>query len=142
MKEGYLLDTNVLSELVKPEPNPGVTDKIKRFEDRIAIASIVWHELLYGYHRLSESKKRDLLGEFLFQVLLPTLPILPYEDLAAKWHAQERTRLSAIGKRPSFADGQIAAVSATNNLTLVTNNSKDFELFQGLNLENWHEQST
>jgi len=142
MKEGYLLDTNVLSELVKPEPNPGVTDKIKRFEARIATASIVWHELLYGYRRLSESKKRDLLGEFLFEALLPTVPILPYDDLAAKWHAHERARLSAMGKRPGFADGQIAAVSTANNLTLVTNNIKDFEMFQGLDLENWHEQST
>ncbi|MEF8943605.1 MAG: type II toxin-antitoxin system VapC family toxin, partial [Desulfohalobiaceae bacterium] len=119
MKEGYLLDTNVFSELVKPEPNPGVTDKIERFEDRIATASIVWHELLYGYHRLGKSKKRDLLGEFLFEVLLPTVPILPYDDQAAEWHAHERARLSAIGQCPGFADGQIAAVSATNNLTLV-----------------------
>ena len=142
MKEGYLLDTNVLSELVKPEPNWGVTDRIQRFEDRIATASIVWHELLYGYHRLSESRKSDLLGEFLFETLLPTVPILPYDDLAAKWHAHARARLSAIGQCPSFADGQIAAVSATNNLTLVTNNIKDFEMFQGLNMENWHEQST
>ena len=60
----------------------------------------------------------------------------------AKWHAHERVRLSAIGKCPSFADGQIAAVSATNNLSLVTNTINDFEMFQGLNLENWHEQST
>ena len=142
MKEGYLLDTNVLSEMVKLEPNQGVTDKVKRFETSIATASIVWHELLYGYHRLSEFKKRDLLGEFLFETLLPTVPILPYEDLAAKWHAQERARLSAIGQCPGFADGQIAAVSATNNLTLVTNNIRDFEVFQGLDLEDWHEQST
>jgi tRNA(fMet)-specific endonuclease VapC len=68
------------------------------------------------------------------------VPILPYEDLAAKWHARERARLSAIGQRPGFADGQIAAVSAANNLTLVTNNIRDFEMFQGLDLENWHEQ--
>lgn len=138
MKAKYLLDTNVLSELVKPHPHPGVTHKIKQFDNSLAISSIVWHELLYGYHRLDDSKKKKLLGDFLFNVVLPALPILKYDDQAAEWHARERARLEADGKRPCFADGQIAAISLTNDLILVTNNTKDFESFSDLNLENWH----
>ncbi len=139
MKAGYLLDTNVLSELVKPRPNPGLVSKIKQFEPSLVTSTIVWHELLYGYHRLGESKKQELLGEFLFNVVLPTIPILTYGEQAAEWHARERARLEATGKRPCFADGQIAAISVVHRLTLITNNTKDFELFSDLNLENWHE---
>jgi len=80
-----------------------------------------------------------LLGEFLFNVVLPTLPILKYDEQAAEWHARERAGLEATGKRPCFADGQIAAISVANDLILVTNNIKDFESFSDLKLENWHE---
>jgi tRNA(fMet)-specific endonuclease VapC len=142
MKAKYLLDTNVLSELVKPLPHPGVIHKIKQFEHSLATSSIVWHELLYGYHRLGDSKKKKFLGEFLFNVVLPTLPILKYDEQAAEWHARERARLEAKGKKPCFADGQIAAVSVANDLILVTSNIKDFESFSDLNLENWHAQSS
>ena len=140
MKAKYLLDTNVLSELVKPRPHSGVIHKIKQLENSLATSSIVWHELLFGYHRLIDSKKKKFLKEFLFNVVLPTLPILNYNEQAAEWHARERALLEAKGKKPSFADGQIAAISVANDLILVTNNIKDFESFSDLNLENWHEQ--
>lgn len=45
----------------------------------------------------------------------------------------------AAGKTPAFADGQIAAISYTNNLILVTNNTSDFQNFLNLKLENWHQ---
>ncbi|MFN2266708.1 MAG: type II toxin-antitoxin system VapC family toxin [Desulfonatronovibrio sp.] len=139
MKTKYLLDTNVLSELVKPRLHPGVVNKIKQFESSLVTSSIVWHELLYGYHRLGVSKKQELLGEFLFNAVRPNLPIITYDEQAAEWHANERARLEAIVKRPGFADGQIAAISVVHRLTLITNNTKDFEWFSDLNIENWHE---
>ena len=66
------------------------------------------------------------------------LVILPYDEAAADWHADERARLSAIGLTPPFADGQIAAVAAVNGLVLVTRNVADFQHFQGLTIENWY----
>lgn len=139
MSSGFLLDTNVLSELAKAEPHQKVVAAIERFEDQLCTASIVWHELVFGYMRMSDSVKRSLLHDLLFHVLNPTLSILPYDHRAARWHAQERTRLTNSGHMPSFADGQIAAVAATNDLTLVTNNIKDFAGFKDLSLENWHD---
>jgi tRNA(fMet)-specific endonuclease VapC len=68
------------------------------------------------------------------------LSILPYGQDAARWHAFERARLIQIGNTPSYTDGQIAAVAATNDLILVTRNMKDFLNFDSLSIENWFEE--
>jgi tRNA(fMet)-specific endonuclease VapC len=52
------------------------------------------------------------------------------------WHASERARLTAIRKTPSFADGQIAAIAAVNDLTLVTATISDYANFTDLWVEN------
>ncbi len=64
--------------------------------------------------------------------------ILPYDERAALWHAKERARLVSEGYMPSFVDGQIASIANVNDLILVTRNVSDFELFSGLEIENWH----
>ena len=71
------------------------------------------------------------------EVVAPSLPVLPYGTRAASWHASERARLTTIGKTPSFVDGQIAAIAAVNDLTLVTANVSDYANFEGLRIENW-----
>ena len=65
------------------------------------------------------------------------LPVFDYDLKAAKWHAQERSRLSKIGKTPAFIDGQIASIAFCNDLILVTNNMADFQDFEDLIIENW-----
>lgn len=132
----YLLDTNIVSELMRKIPNQSVYEKWLVFENRCAIAAITWHELLFGVHRMPESKRRQqhmaFLGEFGKVVL-----ILPYTLTESQWHAEERARLMAIGKPSAYADGQIAAIAVCNNLTLVTANTQDFAPFNRLQLENW-----
>lgn len=134
----FLLDTNVLSEATRPAPDASVIARLKAFEDRVVTAAVVWHELHFGCARLPDSKKRRAIEAYL-AALRATLPLLPYDTAAAEWHAAERARLAGIGKTPPFADGQIAAIAAVNNLTLVTFNTADFEMFEGLRLENWKE---
>ena len=63
--------------------------------------------------------------------------MLPYDSAAALWHGVQRARLEARGLRPAFADGQIAAIAATQGLVLVTRNISDFAAFDGLQLLNW-----
>jgi tRNA(fMet)-specific endonuclease VapC len=60
-----------------------------------------------------------------------------YDEAAAEWHAVERARLGKAGHMPPFVDGQIAAIAAVNNLTLITQNARDFERFEGLRVEAW-----
>ena len=66
-----------------------------------------------------------------------SFPILGYDRAAAEWHASERARLMARGRTPSFVDGQIAGIAATNDLVLVTFNNRDFVMFDELRLEDW-----
>lgn len=133
----YLLDTNIVSEPLRPVPNQQVLDRLKRHEYEIALAAIVWHELLFGAYRLSPSARRSTIEQYLSQVIAPTIPVLPYDNRAAQWHAAERARLVSLGKTPPFADGQIAAIAKVNDLVLVTVNTADFALFQDIQVEDW-----
>lgn len=136
MKLLYLLDTNVISELGKQRPNANAESEIRRHQGAIALAAITWHELLHGMYRLSPSPSRDRYSEFIDDIV-SVYPVLPYDAVAAEWHATQRARLVSVGKTPPYADGQIAAVAAVNRLVLVTANTSDFQHFEGLKVENW-----
>lgn len=142
MKITYLLDTNVLSTAFRATPGDPVLDRMAAASGRMAIASITWHELVFGASRLPPSKRRDRIETFLQSVVLPNFPIYEYEKEAAEWHAKERARLQQIGVPTAFADGQIAAIAMTRELVLVTNNTKDASMFQGILLEDWSVRAT
>ncbi|MCM2313955.1 MAG: type II toxin-antitoxin system VapC family toxin [Thermoanaerobaculia bacterium] len=133
----YLLDTNVVSEPLRPKPQHGVIRKLSRHEVEIAISSVVWQEPRFGAERLPMSRRRDAIVQYLDEVVLATIPILDYDRAAAEWHAKERARLAARGETPPFGDGQIAAIAHVNELVLVTFNDADFRKFQGLRVVSW-----
>ena len=135
----FLLDTNVISEAIKAVPNKAVMRKLEEYQKEIATASPVWHELQFGCYRLPVSRKRSILEAFLLDVVRPGMAILPYDEVAAQWHADQRARLNTIGRPPSFVDGQIAAIAKVNQLILVTRNVSDYADFAELDLQNWHE---
>ena len=135
----YLLDTNIISEALVPNPDPRVVERLASAQHESAIAAPVWHELLYGCLRLQPSPRRDRLERYLHEVVATTLPIIAYDGPVAARHAVERTRLSNEGRTPSFVDGQIAATALVYGLVLVTRNVRDFELFEDLAIENWFE---
>ncbi len=133
----FLLDTNIISEINKKIPNKLVVDKMNLYQDEVATASVVIHELLFGCLRLpTDSGKRRFLEDYIEEIPAK-IPVFDYDINAAKWHAQERARLSKIGKTPAFIDGQIASIAFSNNLILVTNNVTDFQDFEDLVIENW-----
>ena len=134
----YLLDTNVLSEAVKTNPDKSVMKKLERNQGEMVTAAPVWHELQFGCQRLPRSRKKEVIALFLNDVVRRTMLILPYDDRAAEWHAIERAQLASKGITPSFVDGQIAAIAKVNGLILVTRNIEDFKPFSGFKLENWH----
>lgn len=139
MKLVYLLDTNIVSEPLKPAPDPGVIEKLHRYDGMMAIPAIVWHELLFGVNRLTQGARQRRLRTYLLEVVAPSFPVLPYDDHAAWIHATFRSGLEAAGKVQGFADGIIAATALSNNLILVTRNTQDFDTVPDLYLENWFE---
>ncbi len=137
MSRLYLLDTNVISEPLKPNPDPNVVAKLADADGQLAIPSVVLHELVFGVERLPQSRRRTYIERFLRDVVARTLDILPYDTTAAAWHGRERARLHSRGQTPSFVDGQIAAIAATCGLVLVTRNILDFQHFRDLHIVNW-----
>lgn len=133
----YLLDTNIVSEPLRPAPRHGVVRKLRRHEEEIAIPSVVWHELRFGMERLPPSRRQLAIERYLDEVVLTTMPILDYDRAAAEWHAGERARLAARGETPPFADGQIAAIAHVHELILVSFNDSDFKRFQGVRVLSW-----
>lgn len=133
----YLLDTNIVSEPFRQIPDSSIIRRLQQHANEVAIASVVWHELWYGCWRLPPSQKRQNLQRYLNEVVAMAIPVLPYTEKAAEWHAIERARLSQAGKTPSFADAQIAATAVIHNLILVTNNLADYADFDGLQTEDW-----
>ncbi|MEH2049620.1 type II toxin-antitoxin system VapC family toxin [Nostoc sp.] len=137
MSLNYLLDTNILSEAKRPHPNEKVMEKLRLYRQETATAILVIYEMLYGCLRLPISKKHQDIEDYINNVILAEIPLFDYDLKSAQYHAQERARLSKIGKNPGFIDGQIASIAVTNNLILVTNNVADFQYFDGINIENW-----
>jgi len=137
VKLRYLLDTNILSEPLRPEPHGNVRKKLKMHQRELATAAPVWHELVFGCERLPKSKKRSAIETYLESVVCRTLPILPYDQSAAAWHARERITLSKLGKTPSFVDGQIASIAKIHGLIVVTRNLKDYVSFRGVEIQDW-----
>ena len=127
----------MLSEPIKSRPDARVLARIEEHEGELATCAIVWHELRYGVARLPASKKRRAIETYLEEVVRTALPILPYDEEAATWHARERARPARRGRSPSAADGQIAAIARINELVLVTANMRDFRRFEGLSVQDW-----
>ncbi len=133
----YLLDTNTVSEPARRRPDPEVLARIEVHTGETAIASVVWHELVYGLERMPAGRKRNYVAHYLLDVVRPALPVVPFDTAAAEWLARERARLEAQGTPRPALDGMIAAVAATRGLVLVTRNTDDVAGYDGLHVENW-----
>ena len=133
----FLLDTNVVSEPLRPSPSTTIMRRLREHDGEMAIPSLVWHELRFGCARLPKSRRREVIERYIDEVVAVSFPILDYDQQAADWHAVERARLVAAGRTPSLVDGQIAAIAHVNELTLVTSNKPDFTGFRGLQVKMW-----
>jgi len=133
----FLLDTNILSEPLRPRPSADVMQRLKDNAGTVVVATVAWHEILFGYHRMPQSNKREILEAYLREEIRDKMPLLSYDIAAAESFALERSRLVSLGKTPAYADRQIAAIAQVNRLILVTHNLSDYADFQNLRLENW-----
>jgi tRNA(fMet)-specific endonuclease VapC len=128
----YLLDTNILSHLVK-EPAGIVAHRIEAVgEDAICTSIIIASELRFG----AEKKGSPRLSAQLEKVL-SALEILPLEEPADRHYATIRTHLQRIGQPIGYNDMFVAAHALALNLMLVTHNQAEFARVPGLTVENW-----
>ena len=128
----YLLDTNILSELVR-NPQGEVTAQIARAgEDSICTSIVVAAELRYGAIRSNSAKLAERVD-----LILSALEILPLETPADHQYAAIRHHLARQGTPIGPNDLLIAAHALSNNLTVVTANVGEFSRVPGLKVENW-----
>jgi len=133
----FLLDTSTISRVQGPRPDTQIAERLAAVAGDAAVASVAFHELLYGVAILPVGRRRQNLERFIETAVTAAYVILPYDGAAAEWHARERARLQKLGRTPPFRDGQIAATAVVNGLTVVTANPRDFQAFDGLSIEDW-----
>jgi predicted nucleic acid-binding protein len=125
-----LLDTNVLSELVRPEPDQGVLDWLDALDaGQVATSTVTVAELLYGVARLPEGRRKQQLDAAIRELIDRDLAgrVHPFDKPAAEHYAQLVDGRERAGKPISAADAQIAAICRTLGATLATRNTSDFE---------------
>jgi predicted nucleic acid-binding protein len=125
-----LLDTNVVSELMRPEPSARVLQWLNLQPSReIWLCSVVAGELLFGLARLPEGARKQQLTRTLSLMLSEDFQdrVLAYDLEAAVVYADLVANRESQGKPISLADAQIASICVTHQASLATRNTKDFE---------------
>ena len=138
----YLLDSNIISEIIKREPDFNVIKKIAEHNSDCAICAPVWQELLFGLYRLPDGLNKKYLEKFLKDDVHENFKIKNYSEKAADIQADLRSKLEKLGKPTQKDDSQIAAIALANHMVLVTRNTKHFTAIQEvseLKVENWFE---
>jgi tRNA(fMet)-specific endonuclease VapC len=128
----YMLDTNVISDLIK-NPKGKAAKRIARVgENNICTSIIVAAELRYGC--ASKGSERLLKS---VEDLLAEIDVLPFESPADVEYGNIRSELENAGKPIGANDFLIAAHAAAVNATIVTVNDDEFKRVRGLKVENW-----
>ncbi|SPK70547.1 VapC ribonuclease Y4jK (plasmid) [Cupriavidus taiwanensis] len=125
-----VLDTNVLSELMRAQAEPAVVDWLDRqTPDSLVITAVTVAELLYGIARLPDGRRKTGLREAALQMLDEDFRdrVLPFDEDAAVHYAALVSQRERTGRPISMADAQIAAICRHHGASLATRNSKDFE---------------
>jgi toxin FitB len=129
----YLLDTNAVSEWVKPRPNPGLMRWMQSAdEDRILLSVITLAELRYGVERMPAGSRRNHLERWVRQDLQLRFEnrILPVnEEVAGRW-AVLQARSENAGRQMGIMDAFLAATAQVHELALVTRNVSHFGMLQ------------
>ena len=124
---GFLLDTNVVSELTKKSPDPGVIAFLSE-QDNLWLSPIVVHELEFGLQLLPQGSRRDGLRQTLSELIAEYEDqVLPVKRKEAEWAARLRAQAHLSGRVLHLGDALIAGTAKSHNLSIATRNIGDFD---------------
>ena len=128
----YMLDTNICIYVIKRAP-AAVLEKFRQHEAAgLGISAVTAAELAFGVAKSGSRRNRAALEAF-----LSALEIAPFDDEAAWVYGDIRADLEARGVPIGLLDTQIAAHALSLEITLVSNNLREFERVPGLRCANW-----
>ncbi|MBW9086679.1 type II toxin-antitoxin system VapC family toxin [Rhizobium wenxiniae] len=128
----YLLDTNVISDLIRNPSGRAATRVVGLSEGELRTSIIVAAELRYGVAKKGSQRLADLVDS-----VLADFEILPWEAPADMHYASVRHGLSRSGLLIGDMDMLIAAHALSLDAVLVTDNEREFSRVSGLKVENW-----
>ncbi len=124
-----LLDTNIISELMRPAPAETVAQWMSRLGDEpLATTAITVSEIAYGLDRLADGQRKQTLWQRFQEFIAPEggLPILPFDEDAALVGGQYRALRECQGVHAHPSDMMIAGIAGSVGAQLATRNVKDF----------------
>ena len=135
---GLLLDTNVVSEMLKPVPDARVTGFLRTRHDRLWLSVVVLYELEYGVGLLPAGRRRLRLATRIAGIVANHHDrILPVSREAAQRAARLRARARRDGKPAQTADALIAGTAEAASLAVATRNTAHFEPFGVESIDPW-----
>jgi tRNA(fMet)-specific endonuclease VapC len=128
-----VLDTDVISELMRPEPPRGLLGRLRQVPAaEQATTAITIGELRYGSERVG---RPDLYERAM--ALLAAVPVLAFERSAADHYGRVRAALERRGERLADPDLRIASTVLAHQATLISGNVRHFQRIAGLQVEDW-----
>jgi tRNA(fMet)-specific endonuclease VapC len=129
----WLLDTDICIELIRGKSQPVIARLRTHPPGSVALSAITLAELRFGVYKSSDPDRNRLA----LLHLLTALPVLPFDDPAADTYGQIRSNFEQQGTPIGTMDTLIAAHALSLNLTLVSNNTREFSRIKELASENW-----
>ena len=129
----YMLDTNIIAYAKNNRPESVLKRLMQYRPEDICISSITLAELEYGVYNSAKPEQ----NQFALMTFLAGIIVVPFDSDAAREYGVIRAGLKRKGTLIGANDLLIAAHAKSLGLTLVTNNTREFERVEGLKLENW-----
>lgn len=129
----YMLDTNICIYAIKHKPEAVIRRFLAHNPDEICISAITYAELMHGVEK-SQAVEKNRLALSLF---LSPITILEFDNYAAEEYGRVRANLEKKGTPIGPMDMLIAAHARTQELILVTNNTREFYRIENLQIEDW-----
>ncbi len=124
----YVVDTNVVSELMRPQPSENVIDWFCDHEGQVWLTSITVKELYFGMLRLPEGKRKERLRQAITSIVMDcSSKTYSFDAFSAFLCAELHEQALSQGKVPAIEDLMIAAICKRNDCVLATRNVKDFD---------------
>jgi toxin FitB len=126
----YLLDINVVSEWIKPQPDAGVIKWLAEAdEDRVFLSVVTLAEIRYGIERMPMGARRNRLSSWLRNEVIERFAgrILQVDTAVSEVWGQVLARTKAVGRTLGIMDGFVSATAEVHQMTVVTRNDRHFQ---------------